>query len=369
MNSSRILHQEAMSIAQYAYQLRLMGKSEESKEKLKEAFYREREAAILAKDSSEPTRSVLFRSAATLAFNSDCIRDAEEMVAYGLIGNPPDEIAEELRDLLEQVHFSRHLELRGVSLSDNEIQLSLAGPDVGFGVIKGDEFIKRYEIVKKMAYRVYERIRKFPFRKKGTVSRETREIAEPFLSLARASSYATTIRFGSNQNFELFETIEPEDIIREIIRDVDAVQNNKLHELREQIKNQEYFYNIVSLIKELAPDTESVHFVGITAKVDNDIIKSSLTVERNKINIPIIIDDTDSTSETKEPIEVIGIITGAEKDDSHIKITTDAGDEFTIIVPPAIMADIVRPYWDRNVKLNAVKIGKDIYYQDIEQCK
>lgn len=49
--------------------------------------------------SQEPTRPVLFRSAACLMLNlpyptDDHFRQSERMVAFGLSGNPPEEIAE-----------------------------------------------------------------------------------------------------------------------------------------------------------------------------------------------------------------------------------------------------------------------------------
>ena len=49
------------------------------------------------------------------------------MIAYGLCGSPPDEIAEELRDLLETVNFERHLKLRGLKLDPNEMLSFLFG--------------------------------------------------------------------------------------------------------------------------------------------------------------------------------------------------------------------------------------------------
>ena len=50
-------------------------------------------------------RSVLHRSAASLALECGALREAERLIAAALSGDPPDEIAEELRDLLEQVYF------------------------------------------------------------------------------------------------------------------------------------------------------------------------------------------------------------------------------------------------------------------------
>lgn len=66
------------------------------------AFDKERAAADLVADKLElePTRSVLHRSAATLAVECGRLRDAERLIGRALAGNPPDDIADELRDLL-----------------------------------------------------------------------------------------------------------------------------------------------------------------------------------------------------------------------------------------------------------------------------
>jgi hypothetical protein len=78
-----------------------------ARERLRQAFDLERQAAdLVAGDlSQEPTRSVLHRSAASLALECGVLREAERLIAVALSGDPPDEIAEELRDLLEQVYF------------------------------------------------------------------------------------------------------------------------------------------------------------------------------------------------------------------------------------------------------------------------
>jgi hypothetical protein len=47
----------------------------------------------------------LHRSAAALALECGVLREAERLIAAALSGDPPNEIAEELRDLLEQVYF------------------------------------------------------------------------------------------------------------------------------------------------------------------------------------------------------------------------------------------------------------------------
>ncbi len=67
-----------------------------------EAAYRlEFEAA--QQTHEEPSRSVLYRSAATLALHAQLYREAEKADALGLAGEAPAEIADELREVLKLI--------------------------------------------------------------------------------------------------------------------------------------------------------------------------------------------------------------------------------------------------------------------------
>ena len=69
------------------------------------AFDLERAAALDLTNAleKEPTRSVLFRSAASLAMNCGRFEEGEAMIALGLLGNPPRDIADELRDVAKKI--------------------------------------------------------------------------------------------------------------------------------------------------------------------------------------------------------------------------------------------------------------------------
>lgn len=109
--ASRIkdLHHEAMRLADQANDLRRQGAEQEANARLRQALERERQAAELAAAdlALEPTRSVLHRSAATLAWQCGEYREAERLITTALSGSPPETIAEELRDLLLQVYFEQ----------------------------------------------------------------------------------------------------------------------------------------------------------------------------------------------------------------------------------------------------------------------
>ena len=69
-----------------------------------QAMKLEAKAAAMCPESAaaEPTRSILFRSAATLALQAEKLPKAIELAEAGLTGNPPDEIASELRQVILQ---------------------------------------------------------------------------------------------------------------------------------------------------------------------------------------------------------------------------------------------------------------------------
>lgn len=102
----RDLHRQAMDLAEAAILARRRDRfAPEVFALTREAFENERRAADLLADPAapEPSRSVIHRSAATLAANCGEYREAERLIGRALAGEPPEEIAEELRDLLERV--------------------------------------------------------------------------------------------------------------------------------------------------------------------------------------------------------------------------------------------------------------------------
>ena len=105
MSDTGALHRAAMEKADEAMVARREGRLEEANRLFREALRLESEAAMTLMESpeEEPTRSVLFRSAASLAINGEMPAYAAYLIACGLDGNPPPEIREELRELLRTV--------------------------------------------------------------------------------------------------------------------------------------------------------------------------------------------------------------------------------------------------------------------------
>lgn len=102
MQDVETLHQEAMELVDQAVLARQRGDVVQVAEFSRAAFQKERAAANLLANQFdfEPTRSILHRSAAVLALECKELREAERLIGRALAGDPPDDIANELRDLL-----------------------------------------------------------------------------------------------------------------------------------------------------------------------------------------------------------------------------------------------------------------------------
>ena len=207
MSEVRNFHDEAMALAEMASVAKLRGELEQAGNLHRQAYDKESKAAELVTRgaSLEPTRSILLRSAASLAIDCNEFREAERLIATALSGNPPADIAEELRDLLEQVNFSRHLDLRGIVLESEELQMSIAGRAVSVGMAPSEQLITRIEDARKLILRTVERLLGRPYREGGAPASEVREYGL-FLSVPRVASFAMTLRVSHpTQPFPGFE--------------------------------------------------------------------------------------------------------------------------------------------------------------------
>ena len=130
MNKVQTLHREAMDLADQAETSRLGGDSSSADAFLRQAFEKERAAAleISEQEDLEPTRSVLLRSAASLALECQELQESERLVALALSGHPPAEIARELETLHRKIQSAALEQLfRLLQESERLATLALSG--------------------------------------------------------------------------------------------------------------------------------------------------------------------------------------------------------------------------------------------------
>ena len=121
MKDAGSLHRRAMELADEAIAARARKDYRGGQERFRAAFELERQAAqLVAPTDIEPTRSILHRSAATLALDCREFGSARELASIALEGNPPAELRQELQDVLEAAESGLRDPLAGsAALSKN----------------------------------------------------------------------------------------------------------------------------------------------------------------------------------------------------------------------------------------------------------
>ena len=368
------IHRNAMNLAEEGQFLLDRGDYSAARAAFHNAMELEREAAFATEEDAEPDRSVLFRSAGSLALDCDELRAAEQLLARGLSGNPPEEIAEEIRDLLEQVQFRRHLEVRGLTLEATEVQMSIAGDAVGFGFASSDEFVGRVQDFAAIILRTVERRLKQPYRERGSPKSQLKETFGVFLSVPRAASFAVTLKLGQpSQQRDFWADDETSLVIDEVLDLFEAVQAGDVDELARRIPDRPYLRNFSALAKRIAPDGEEVYLVGLTSRRPGKVRRVALTRRRGELTKLVSV-ARESTSQAIEDecVEVRGVLHYADeigRSDGTIKLEDEDGLVHEILVPEGMMGDIVRPLWDDTVVVTGTRRGNRIRLEGIDRAE
>jgi len=357
-----------MELASQAILAGKAGQRTDARILFREAFELERRAALLVApdESLEPTRSVLLRSAASLALDCDDPREAERLIALALSGKPPEEIADELRDLYETVNFHRHLELQGKRLTRAEVQMSLAGSSVAYGMIPVDLYFNRVQTAERLILRTAERKRGIELRDDRPLSRSTTRDFELFTSVATAASFVVTLRIGRLvRQQRLFDPEnETELVLEEFAECLRLFQNGARDDLLARVGNKSYFRNFVHQARRLAPDGNRIRTVGFTFSRGQSIETLALTGSPAAIwRQPIPAAET--------AVELRGTLHAAEKQKKRhtIGLEDENGVMHTIHVPSGLLNDIVRPLWDKPVIVQAKRRGNVVQLIDIQPAE
>jgi tetratricopeptide (TPR) repeat protein len=364
------LHNQAMEYADRALSSRLAEKVAEARNLLRLAFEREQSAAdtIAELFDLEPTRSVLHRSAATMAMELGESATAERLLHRALAGSPPERMGEDLRDLLEQVTFQRHLELRGIELRDDEVQMAIAGKAVGLGIAPTDEFISRVSNTEKLLFRIAERRSGKAYREHGRATPGLQRDLELFLSVPRAASFSVTFKIGGSTQLALPGMDFAKAVVDDLLEELELFNQADESKLRNRIPDPAYFRNFTALARAIAPDGVDISTVGFTAmragkKREVALLKGSRPITETPAH-PV---------KGQPPATFVGRLKAADatrEGKNQIKLISDRpGKPQTIVVPPGMMSDIVRPMWDEIVRVRVKRKRGVLELLDIEKVR
>ena len=356
-----------MELADHAAARRRRGFHDQALELTRQAYELERDAAreIENQLEFEPTRSVLHRSAASLALECNEVRAAERLIGRALSGSPPDEIAEELRDLLEDVYFHRHLSLRGMVLQADEFQLSMEGEAVGLGIAQANYFLPRVRDIETLIFRTAERKTGRNFREAGRRPRELTDKLELYVSVPRAASFAISFRIGSAQ-LNLPRINFPREVIADVFDCFELLDAGNLKELEKRIPDESYLRNFISLAEKIAPDGERIRRVGFTATTDQGERRVALSSKREKIRSATIASKRTEPDQVKEVKGILLEADATKKRLGRIQIVDEHGVAHGVSVPRGMMSDIVKPMFEERVIVSARPKGKGLLLESID---
>lgn len=363
MSRVRELHSKAMTLAHLALVARESGQHDRAAELATQAYEYETQAADLIplEESSEPTRSILYSSAASLAYQGRRFDEALHLIAKGLSGYPPSQIKEELKSLWQQVSFEDHLREHGVALTSEDLEISLSGNVVGSGMVYYDEFLRRIQALHSILSRTIQRKMRRDYQRSGRLAGMYKYFT-PALSVPRAGSFAITLRLGLPLESQTTMFFSASEIIDEILTGVEYINKGDTDSLRQLIGEEAYYLNFVTQARRVAPDGDNIRMVSLSST------KKSVGLTRVHRDISVG-PKTDIPDEDRfQRVNLKGVLDYAKsRGKDMLGFTTDDGRPWYVYVH-AGMDDLVRSYFDERVSVTGSfdTVHKKIYLTDIE---
>ncbi len=350
----RQLHNQAMQLAEKAYLARLRGKRAQAEIYASEALRLEALAAraLPPTPESEPTRSILFRSAAWLALQANRYDQALRLAQEGLSSShlPPD-LAQQLHEVQEQAQFHLFLEQEGLSLSDQEATIYLKGPAVGPGHVFYTDFQERISAFLTLLQRTVERFERRHYRRSG---RPAGLRFASILALAPPGSFGFTIQLVTPSQTQSSLLASETEVIDEVLISLNLAAQGSIEALRERFLSthdhdqaQAYLRNFLSHARRIAPDGHRLRQVGIRSRSHQVVLNEETPhILRQALDIAMA---PEATEEQLTPITVEGELVQADKDAHTVSLKAE-DKRYTFEVREGL-EDMVRAYFGERVQV------------------
>lgn len=359
MSTVRELHDKAMNLSQLAFVAREQGDYEKADALAREAYTFESQAADLIPfdKSSEPTRSIMYLSAASLAYQCKEFHEAQRIVSKGLSGYPPIRIEQELKNLFEKSNLEYHLQTKEIEIEEEVLNLSFKGNAVGYGMIPYTEFFNRIDKLYTLIERVIQRKLGRVYQTAGRISTAFKPFT-PLLSAPSTGSINISFKLGRSMGKQQPLFFKASDIIEEILNGIELINNLDEAGLKKLIDDESYYNNFLGIAKNLAPDGDKISFISFSSKSKNVIYS------RQKRDIQTT--RKDKLPKDTKFIKIEGVLDLAKsKKEDIIGLTADDKTEYELIIEKG-MDDLVVSYWKKWVIVSGDYDGKYIYPKEIQ---
>lgn len=325
------------------------------------ALEKEAEAADLMVDEDiEPTRSVLHRSAATLAWRCQEYGRAKRLAYRALAGNPPSDIEWELNDLLSTVR----LEEAGIRLGKGQLQFSLQGGEIGYGKAAISELTSRMpsigsmlQITAKSYYRQLNNVAE-------GVAHNFSDIPI-FVDGFAPGSFIVSLRLGIPVQRELPGLERFENIVEPFLEHLNLIGKGEFYELQNKLDDPNAYLGFVKAARKLAPDGNRVDSVKFQASVHDQLkIVSFNVTQRSLADVPLLEPSaeqetlsayrvTDSDIQKEGVLKVANALVKTE-----CVLVTDDNTKWYVEGPEDVLDDIVRAHFKRRVAISGKQLKK-----------
>lgn len=359
MASVRELHEKAMVAVQNAIVEKEAGNITLSKKLYQDAFELEKKAAhkLPKEQKSEPTRSIIFRSAASLAFQAGRFQESTQMIGEALSGYPNKRTFNELNILNEEVKLAIYNEENHYETSPDQFIFHLTGNAVSYGSIYYKEFLDRIDALQKLLRKTGSRLIDIPFSSK-------KEFLVPSFHSPKSGSFSMkislTIKHEDSGQTDLVSC--PTNVINEFIDCVRLAQENNDTELFERIEQESYLDHFLTQLKKIAPDGDRI------TSVDFILNDGMVSLKRLSKTIPIgraIVPD-EIGEIVLEDINITGILdyASSRSGGDTIGITDNDNKRYDIKIKEGI-EDYVRSYYKKHVCVEGTYDQKWVYPKNI----
>lgn len=352
------LHHEAMEYSDLSFVARLHGNREEYLRFTRLALLKEAAAADLMVDEDvEPTRSVLHRSAATLAWRCEEYGWAKKLIYRALLGNPPSFVERELNDLLGTVSLA----IEGQHLQRHEIQMSLAGNAVGNGLISVRDLLTRANAIPKLLQlSVKSRMRLLGDYSEDELS--SVGMVSPLISGIAPGSFILTFRFAGGQQFARHGFEQFDKTVMPFFENIRLLEKGYQSDLLDNIGDPKDYRAFLKAARPLAPDGDRISSVKFQADSGTSLELVSLSRTRasfSDIPLPPLPDEEVVFTATEHEVCKSGILSVADAlEQTECVLVTDNGNKWELEGPEDTMDEIVRTFFKRKVEVRGKRMRK-----------
>ena len=365
------LHREASELANRARIAQFDGDEIAHSKLTEQAFEKESESAkLLREDPSHHMFAILHRSAATLAYRCGEHESAEELILEGMRQTRNYGMREDLYNLLDRVRLAAKYGQYANQLEDEELVMTLQGIEANRGLIEPSLLSKRIIKFSTLVRNTIGSINSYTFRNRRKVDRDYRVLATiPSFGSYRIGMTVTHVDPNRFPGISYFDGVR-----LKVMENLRLLNGGEIARLQSDLNDDRYLQNLVGLAKELAPDGNTITAVGIEAIIEGQrksILFDSTRDDLNEMVLPL---DEESVADeyriTDDRDTVVGVLQYADATIGQVKLLTDKGKWWQIVVPEGLAEDVVKPYFGDRVQVKGRHMirknkAKRLYLQDI----